>query len=288
MQRAIQCYMTAVPAGGWTDEYKTTKLVLRRIPAGTFIRGSPTNELGRNSDEPQHSVTLTKDFYIGVFEVTQKQWEQLMGNWPSYFYNSAHRETRPVEKVSYNDIRENPNNSDDPAVYWPSNSTVNSNSFIGKLRAKTGQAFDLPTESQWEYACRAGTTTALNSGYNLTSTSADVRMAEVGRYWFNGGSEFVLIVDTNGGTAKVGSYLPNAWGLYDMHGNVWEWCLDWYGTYPGTVSDPPGAASGSSRVTRGGHGGDNASGCRSARRSDYFSQSTRGEANGFRISRTLP
>ena len=283
-------YLTAVPSGGWTDEYKTTKLVLRRIPAGTFNMGSPTNELGRDSDEPQHGVTLTKDFYIGVFETTQKQWERVMGNWPSFFTNATYRESRPVEQVSYYQIRENPANSDDPAVYWPSNSAVNADSFMGRLRARTGQAFDLPTEAQWEYACRAGTTTALNSGYNLTNVNADARMAEVGRYQYNhpGGYSSSSSVSTDGGTAKAGSYLPNAWGLYDMHGNVWEWCLDWYVSSPAGALDPPGAVSGSSRVERGGSWYSCCARlCRSASRGGDNPSGRYGNG-GFRAARTLP
>ncbi len=156
-------YLSSVPAGGWADTYKTTKLVLRKIPAGTFTMGSPTGELGRQSDEIQHTVTLTKAFYIGVFEVTQRQWELVMGNRPSYFNNSAYYATRPVEQVSYNDVRENPANSA-ISPNWPASSQVHPDSFMGKLRSKTGFAtFDLPTESQWEYACRAGTVTALNA-----------------------------------------------------------------------------------------------------------------------------
>ncbi len=106
-------YLTAVPSGGWTDTYKTTRLVLRRIPAGTFIMGSPSSELGRDSYEIQHTVTLTKDFYIGVFEVTQRQWELVMGNKPSYFNNTSYYSTRPVEEISYYEIRENPTNADE-------------------------------------------------------------------------------------------------------------------------------------------------------------------------------
>ena len=280
-------YLTAVPAGGWTDVYKTTKLAMRRIPAGMFTMGSPSGELGRDSDETQHLVTLTKDFYIGVFEVTQRQWELVMGNKPSYFNNATYYQTRPVEQVSYYYIRENPANSA-ISPNWPASSQVHADSFMGKLRSKTGiPTFDLPTESQWEYACRAGTTTALNSGYNLTSTSSDPRMDAVGRYWYNGGSGYTQNGDTSVATAKVGSYLPNAWGLYDMHGNVWEWCLDWYGTYPGSAQDPLGAASGSDRVGRGGGWYSFARYCRSADRGS-LDPGSRFDDGGFRLSRTLP
>ena len=289
-------YLSSVPSGGWTDEYKTTKLVLRRIPAGMFTMGSPTNELGRESDETQHQVTLTKDFYIGVFEVTQKQWERVMGNWPSYFNNTTNRDSRPVEQVSYYEIRENPLPEFDfwrkgsaISPNWPQSSQVHADSFMGKLRAKTGHpGFDLPTESQWEYACRAGTGTALNSCKNLTDIDECPSMAEVGRYWYNGGAGYTQSGDTSVATAKVGSYLPNQWGLYDMHGNVWEWCSDWYGTYPGTVTDPGGAASGSYRVLRGGSWYSNrARRCRSAYR-NYNCPSRRAYSYGFRLSRTLP
>ena len=275
-------HLDAVPAGGWSDQYKTTKLVLLRIPGGTFTIGSPEGELGRWLDETQHSVTLTKDFYIGVFEVTQKQWERVMGNWPSYCTNVAYRDSRPVEKVVYSDIR-----GTVAGTNWPANGNVDADSFMGKLRAKTGQAFDLPTEAQWEYACRAGTTTALNSGDNLTNTSVDARMAEVGRYYYNGGFEYNLDGDTSVMSAKVGSFLPNTLGLYDMHGNVWEWCLDWYGTYSEPVIDPPGRASGSNRVRRGGGWSDNAMSCRSAGRGVYNPDS-RYRIYGFRLSWTLP
>ncbi|MCA1808928.1 MAG: formylglycine-generating enzyme family protein, partial [Lentisphaerae bacterium] len=244
--------LSAVPSGGWTDDYKTAKIVLRKIPAGTFIMGSPEGEVGRYEDETQHHVTLTEDFYIGVFEVTQRQWERVMGNWPSYFNNTAYRDSRPVEQVSYYDIRENPANSA-ISPNWPQSSQVHAESFMGKLRSKTGlTTLDLPTESQWEYACRAGTATALNSGYNLTNTASDVRMDDVGRYSYNGGSAYSQGCAPNAGTATAGSYLANQWGLYDMHGNIWEWCLDWGGAYPATVTDPVGVASGSYRVRRGG------------------------------------
>jgi formylglycine-generating enzyme required for sulfatase activity len=273
-----------VPGVANSDTYKTTSILMRLIPKGVFLMSSPSGELGRYSNEEQHQVTLTKDFYIGVFEVTQRQWELVMGNRPSDFTNTTYYASRPVEQVSYYNIRENPNNSDDPAVNWPVNSAVNATSFMGKLRARTGlSTFDLPTDSQWEYACRAGTTTALNTGFNLASTGSDPRMDVVGRYYYNGGSGYTYNGDTSAGTAAAGSYLPNAWGLYDMHGNVWEWCLDGYGTYPGTVTDPLGAASGSYRVLRGGGWINYASGCRSAMRS-YNDPNFRIGRIGFRAA----
>ncbi len=255
--------MMAAPSMGWTDNYRTTNIVLRRIPAGTFTMGSPTNELGRNSlNETQHQVTLSRDFYICVFQVTQKQWERVMGNWPSYFNNASYREGRPVEQVSYKDIR-----GASAGTNWPAANSVDASSFIGKLRMRTGMTFDLPTEAQWEYACRGGTTTALNSGYNITNIASDAHMMVAGRYWSNGGSSYTQNGDISVGTAKTGIYLPNAWGLYDLHGNVWEWCLDWYNdAYPGTVTDPKGASSGTDRVSRGGSWTNPASACRSAMR----------------------
>jgi formylglycine-generating enzyme required for sulfatase activity len=254
-------FLPAAPTGGWTDEYKTTKLVLRRVPAGVFTMGSPANELERQVDETQHRVTITRDFYVGVFEVTQKQWERVMGTWPGFFEAVAHRDARPVEEVSYNTIR-----GAGAGSGWPANNQVDPNSFMGRLRARTGRALDLPTEAQWEYACRAGTTSALNSGKNLTDASECPNLAQVGRYWYNGGIGFSTLSDPSKGTAKAGSHLPNNWGLYDFHGNVWEWCLDWYGDYPGAATDPRGPAGDTYRVIRGGgwHHASNA--CRSAYR----------------------
>ena len=270
-------YLGAVPSGGWTDTYKTTKLVMRKISRGTFTMGGRSTDYPGAGDDGLHPVTLTQDFYIGVFEVTQRQWELVMGNKPSYFNNATYYASRPVEQVSYYDIRENPANS---AITpnWPQSSQVHADSFMGKLRAKTGVAtFDLPTESQWEYACRAGTTTALNSGQNLTNPwDNDPQMNVVGRYWYNGGSGYSSGCTPSAGTATAGSYLPNAWGLYDMHGNVWEWCLDWYPGYEGSY-----------RVLRGGSWGDDASYCRSAFRSSYWPDG-RYCFVGFRAARTLP
>ncbi len=236
---------------------RTTELWLRRIPAGTFLMGSPEDEAGRYNKETQHEVTLTQDYYIGVFECTQKQWELVMGSNPSVYMGDC----RPVECVSYDMIR---GASTTGGAGWPATGhMVDIGTFMGKLQAKTGLTFDLPTEAQWEYACRAGTTTSLNSGKNLVTLISDVNMAELGRYAYN-------VSDGIGGYSQhttVGSYLPNAWGLYDMHGNVYEWCLDWYDDYgTDTVQDPLGPTTGSSRVMRGGRHGSSARDCRSAYR----------------------
>jgi len=254
-------YLVDEPKSGWADEYKTDKLVLRRIERGTFDMGSPEDEKGRQVNEIQHKVTLSKAFYIGVFEVTQRQWELVMGHNPSNAkVNSA---LHPVEKVSYLDIRGSVD-----GVNWPANSRVDTPSFMGKLRARTGKVFDLPTEAQWEYACRAGTT----GGYSGKGDLADMA-------WYRD--------NAIGKTHPVGQKKANAWGVYDMHGNVWEWCLDWTGPCPGTATDPLGAASGSARVRRGGCWNFYAANCRSALRSES-NPISRYHDIGFRAASTLP
>ena len=279
-ERYPYCY-SEFPPDLSNDTCRTTELWLRRIPAGTFIMGSPESETGRWDDETQHEVTLTQDYYIGVFECTQRQWELVMGSRPSHFRNDGDYATRPVEQVSYNDVR---------GADWPSSGhLVDAASFMGRLRAKTGLTFDLPTEAEWEYACRGGTATALNSGKNLSSDKQDDNVAEVGRYWHNGGEggEDNRDCDTSHGTAKVGSYLPNTWGLYDCHGNVCEWCLDWYKKKLGTLSatDPTGPDSNEDnhRVDKGGNWKQLARRCRSAYRREISPAESKNET-GFRIA----
>ena len=280
-------YLTEIPNGEWDDEYKKSKLVLKLVCPGTFMMGSPVDELGHNfnnyGNEALHKVTLTQPFYMGVFEVTQKQYQLVMGSNPS----GCTGEMRPVEQVSYNTLR-----GSDLGAKWPSGKQVDATSFFGKLRTRTGITFDLPTEAQWEYTCRAGTGTALNSGKNLTGTQTCANMAEVGRYGKNRS-------DGKGGYSEhtvVGKYLPNAWGFYDMHGNVCEWCRDWWiNNLTETAIDPKGPESGSYRVVRGGCCYDDSSSfggyaacCRSAYRPYYWSNNSNPSRSnycwGFRVA----
>ena len=245
-----------------SDEYATTKLVLRKIPAKnqTFTMGSPTSELGRyDSDganmpsgrETQHSVSFTNDFYIGVFEVTQQQWWLIKNNWPSQWSLESCRATRPVEYVSYDDIR-----GSSVGATWPADLShaVDGSSFLGLLRGMVSGSpkFDLPTEAQWEYACRARSTSAYYNGKeceNAAGTYNSANLNPIARYRANGGypngeyptTEAKTGGDTSVGTARVGSYMPNAWGLYDMLGNVAEWCLDYYGAFSSdSITEPTG------------------------------------------------
>ena len=227
-------YMSEPPSSGFnTDEYKTTKLVMRLIWPGSFKMGG------------EYDVTLTKPYYCGIFEVTQKQYELVTSQSPSYFTNTSNRATRPVESITWKDIR------GDSATNWPSSTVVDWYSFVGRIQSRTGLYFDLPTEAQWEYACRAGTVTDYNNGKNNMGIKG---VDEIGRFSVNSGGDYSQSrsCSTSVGTAKVGSYLPNAWGLYDMHGNVEEWCLDLYGQLASGVSDPVGSSSGVYRVLRGG------------------------------------
>lgn len=250
---------------------KEINLEMVKCPAGSFMMGSPRDEYIRTSvlwdefidhkklfgfgyNEKLHHITLTKPFYIGRYEVTQEQYSSLMGKNPSKFVGA----NNPVEQVSYNDAKD----------------------FCDKLNLKylkilpQGYKFDLPTEAQWEYACRAGTSTSLNLGENITSEESCKNLDKLG--WYNGNSDKK--------THPVGLKKPNAWGIYDMHGNVWEWCRDWYDEYPEKdIQDPTGANSGSLRVDRGGGWLNFALGCRSANRS-FNNPSGRSNDLGFRVA----
>jgi formylglycine-generating enzyme required for sulfatase activity len=188
----------------------TMEMVL--IPAGHFLMGSPDSEQGRVVHEgPQHEVTISRPFYMGETEVTQAQYEAVMGKNPSTFNG----ETNAVNHVSWTDATE----------------------FCKKLSERTRRTVRLPTEAEWEYACRGGSKTRFCFG-DVDEDLGDYSWSEA---------------NSGGTTHPVGQKEPNAWGLYDMHGNVWEWCADWYGEYPkGPVTDPQGPASGTYRVLRGG------------------------------------
>jgi formylglycine-generating enzyme required for sulfatase activity len=301
-----------VPFGASHGFWKKDWLLLRKIPAtgpGGVTLGSPNTEWSHLADETQRTINITRPFYMGVFSVTQRQWD-LVGvrAKTSHWNNTTDWEERPVEKVSYYDIRANPAglSSNDPAVDWPTNGhAVATNSFMGLLRAKTGGIleFDLPTEAQWEYACRAGTDGPWNNGVGSANNDDDPNMNLLGRYRNNGGKMLVggiwydpdlaaalgsvLAVTASNATAKVGSYLPNAWGLYDMHGNVWEWCLNYSiaNAADATLSgdDPAGPVTGSNRAIRGGGREVGASYTRSARRYSY-GPTARYNYLGFRVA----
>ena len=235
------------------DLGKDVKLEMVLIPAGKFKMGSPESEKGQDIHEPQHEVTLTKPYFMGKYEVTQEQWFEIMGENPSRLKGAK----LPVTDVTWEDCQE----------------------FIKKLNAKTDGGYRLPTESEWEYACRAGTTTAYSFGDKITPKDANYYVGYVGS----------MIVEP----VAVGSYKPNAFGLYDMHGNVFEWCEDWYAKYPtGVVTDPKGpatgekSATGEKRVLRGGSFFDLGSYARSSNRMDYGSPTTRHVDLGFRLART--
>ena len=257
------------------DIYKTDKLVLRRVPAGSYA-------MGGQGWYTAYAMDLTKGMYAGVFEVTQKQWNHVMGT-------TGGTDAQAKHTVSYDDIRGATNST--PAIDWPATVyTVGSGSFLAKLRDKTGIAdFDLPTEAQWEYVCRAGTTTVFNDGNadaKYTGTDEDNNgntngyLNALGWYKYNDPTPPAA-------AQPAGGKLPNAWGLYDTHGNVWEWCLDWYASNAELGTDPDGADLGSSRVRRGGGWRNNASSCRSADRY-YGTLSSRDLNIGFRLVRTLP
>ena len=188
---------------------------------GSFMMGSPVTESGRFDDEPLHRVTLTKGFWLGKYEVTQRQWQSVMGTNPSKFKDPD----RPVERVSWNDC----------------------NTFIRRANATLGGVARFPTEAEWEYACRAGSSTPV---------SGNGMLMDMAWYDANSGNE----------THPVGRNQPNSWGFYDMHGNVLEWCYDWFGNIEAQATDPRGLTSGSFRVLRGGCWFFYARDCRSAYR----------------------
>lgn len=224
------------------DAYRTTKMVFKLVIPGTFMMGSPSTEAGRTDNEDLHQVTLTQPFYMAIYECTRQQWAQVTGKLPGEFYNN--RLNGPAQYVSWEDIR-----GSVAALTWPETEQVDNGSFMGKLRMRTGLTFDLPTEAQWEYACRAGTSTPWSTGDDASKINGI----------FNADYTSFKV---------VGSYAPNAWGFYDMHGNVEEWCVDAAYTRLGTdaETDPKGATGDYYRCLRGGWANSPVSDVRSARR----------------------
>ena len=243
----------ALPA--WREP--ATGMAFVHLPPGRFRMGSPATEAGHREDETQHEVTLTRGFWMGREEVTQGEWRRVMGDAephpekPSLFRQGDPR--YPVVSVSYADVA----------------------AFLHRLETLSpGNRFRLPTEAEWEYACRAGTTSPFSTGQSLTTAQADLdaRAADGSGAWL-------------GHPAPVGSYAPNAWGLQDLHGNAWEWTSDWYGPYPaGPAADPQGPAQGSLKVIRGGSWYFDAANARSAARATHAPEDW-GFSLGFRVVR---
>ena len=232
------------------------------IRAGSFIMGGPPGEPFRTREEVQHEVVISRPFYMQVTEVTQGQWRAIMGSEPSA--SKACGESCPVERVSWLDCQE----------------------FIQKLNKRGEGVYRLPTEAEWEYACRAGTTTSFSWG-----ETPDCDLAMFGNNKRRGVARCAPSIQKRGlrpdSPAPVKSYPPNPWGLFDMHGNVWEWCQDGFGPYPtGKVVDPKGIESGERKVRRGGSWFKYGTFCRSANR-NFAHPANRYGTTGFRLVRQV-
>lgn len=224
------------------------------MPAGTFIMGSPDSEVERYSNETQHKVTISKPFYLGKYPITQAQWQQVMVTNPSH---SKGDKLLPVENISWNDIQ----------------------AFCLKLKRITQAPFGIPTEAKWEYACRGGTTTPFHFGSKLNGTQANCN----GHFPYGTNKKGPKLKKTT----PVGKYPANPWGLHDMHGNLREWCADWYGEYQnGHAKDPEGSSSGERRVLRGGSWDYGARYCRAALR-DGDDPTSRSVSCGGRVLLTM-
>ena len=249
----VKLEMVLVPAGKFKMGFTKKELAELKVEMKEEIKKLLKKELGKevldvvdqimSKQGKQHEVTLTKPFYMGKYEVTQEQYEAVMGKNPS----TTNGAKLPVTDVSWEDCQE----------------------FIKKLNTKTSGGFRLPTEAEWEYACRAGTTTAYSFGDEITPKDANYVDSKINK------------------PVEVGNYKPNAFGLYDMHGNVFEWCEDWCGEYPFAVTDPKGPATETDRVSRGGSFSllSAALEARSSSRS-YNLPTIRDSYGGFRLART--
>jgi len=246
---------------GWAAAiiHEKSGIKLVYIPAGSFIMGSPTTETGRDNGETRHLVTIPQGFYLGETEVTQAQWEKVMKENPSHFQNAG--VDAPVENVSWD--------------------------MCQAFCQEAGSGLRLPLEAEWEYACRAGTTTAFHYGDSLDATMANFD----GNYPYGGGKKG----EYRRTTIAVRQFKPNAWGLYDMIGNVWEWCQDKYEKYPSeavTLAQPAGPAGREDgdhavRMVRGGSWFSRAWYCRSASRC-WYCPAYRYYFLGFRVARSAP
>jgi TPR repeat protein/formylglycine-generating enzyme required for sulfatase activity len=244
-------------SGKASEVVNSIGMKLARIPAGKFLMGSPADEAEREEGEHQHEVEITRPFYMGAFPVTQEEFQRVMGSNPSKFKGS----NRPVEQVTWHEAVE----------------FCNRLSQLEGERSQ-GRVYRLPTEAEWEYACRAGASSyqTFHCGNALSSEQAN----------FNGQSPYGAREGVyREQTTDVGSFEPNAWGLYDMHGNVWEWCADWFGENyykQSNRQDPPGPAQGEHRVLRGGSWYDDGLGCRAAFRVGG-DPGDRNDGSGFRV-----
>jgi formylglycine-generating enzyme required for sulfatase activity len=243
----------STPLGIITDEW--TGMPLVEIPAGRFTMGSASSEPGRNDDETLHDVEITRPFFLGRHEVTQQEWRTVMGTSPSQFSTCGVK--CPVENVNFSDVQQ----------------------FLSKMSSRTKmRRYRLPTEAEWEYACRARTTGPFSTGENLTTAEANYNGAQP--YGEFPAGEF------RQRPTPVATFGLNPWGLADMHGNVWEWTADWYGSYAETAAaniDPRGPASGEKRVIRGGSWYFDANSARCGLRYTHAPQD-RGFSVGFRVA----
>jgi formylglycine-generating enzyme required for sulfatase activity len=245
---AIALTVVAAPAG----PVEPLSIALVPIPSGAFAMGSASTELGRGTDETLHRVTLTRPFLMARYEVSQAEWRRVMGTSPSQY---APCEQCPVERVNFFETQQ----------------------FLAALNeSQAAYRYRLPSEAEWEYACRAGSTSPFATGENLTTDEAN----------YNGQFPYATFAKGifRGHPVPVGSFAPNAWGLSDMHGNVWEWTSDWYGPYSQeALRDPSGPASGEKRSIRGGSWYFDANSSRCALRYTH-APIDRGFSLGFRVA----